>query len=369
MNFIKFRNASLALTGLIALAAYVLACRSAFSPDGSKILFPAAAAKDQHASVILYDRETKKAETIFSIALGVPAGEFMMSAQWTADGKQAVIAWPEEEAGLRVMLLPVEAKGPAMLFILPEVNEQWQSLVIPPPVVGHHLFIGGKAVHRLDLASGQIATNEHKHELVLTKHSNEIYYMSGEDEVFSIGTLDKEKLVPIPRLQLKKADVGELSPFICLTGDSARIALLGERDEQQTLRIYRGKDLEKTVVLGEIAKIGRLGNTQWSPDGKTVYAACAQKLAEDRLQLGVVEIALNAEGLRQIPLLQIASGKDEEVVFRFQIALSPDGQCVAASPTCLETDKLKPEDRALYLIDLGSPQRKVTKAPIPGPRP
>jgi hypothetical protein len=39
----------------------------------------------------------------------------------------------------------------------------------------------------------------------------------------------------------------------------------------------------------------------------------------------------------------------------------------AALATYLLENKMDPSDQALYLIDLASPERKVTKVPVPAP--
>jgi hypothetical protein len=55
-----------------------------------------------------------------------------------------------------------------------------------------------------------------------------------------------------------------------------------------------------------------------------------------------------------------------------QVDVSHDGKTLAAASTYLQMSsgskvqrRLKPEDVALYFIDLSRPDRKVTKVPIP----
>ena len=48
----------------------------------------------------------------------------------------------------------------------------------------------------------------------------------------------------------------------------------------------------------------------------------------------------------------------------FQIALSPDGKTLAASFPFQEQEKVKAEDRALFLVNLTSRPPKVTRIPI-----
>ena len=51
----------LAVVGIGALTAYLVACRPAWSPDGSKLLFPYLNPETKEVAVALFDRETGKA--------------------------------------------------------------------------------------------------------------------------------------------------------------------------------------------------------------------------------------------------------------------------------------------------------------------
>ena len=58
-----------------------------------------------------------------------------------------------------------------------------------------------------------------------------------------------------------------------------------------------------------------------------------------------------------------AEGKEIGPVFFFQFDLSPDGKMLAVPATAWAG--VSEPDRGLYLVDLASPDRKVTKVPIP----
>jgi hypothetical protein len=47
--------------------------------------------------------------------------------------------------------------------------------------------------------------------------------------------------------------------------------------------------------------------------------------------------------------------------------LSPNGRYVVASSICLEDGTAKPEDRSLFMVDLGSPDRRVARVAVPFP--
>jgi predicted acyl esterase len=94
-------------------------------------------------------------------------------------------------------------------------------------------------------------------------------------------------------------------------------------------------------------------------------------VAEAEYQLGVLEIPADGGAGRQIPLFRV-TGKEDSDVSTLQVDVSHDGKTLAAASTYLQRSsgskaqqRLKPEDVALYFIDLSRPDRKITKVPIP----
>ncbi len=73
----KTRDVALTLICLLCLAAYILACRPAFSPDGSKILLLSVRRKAKEFSVVSDDRTTQETETVLTLGTRLP------SAQWS----------------------------------------------------------------------------------------------------------------------------------------------------------------------------------------------------------------------------------------------------------------------------------------------
>ena len=103
-----------------------------------------------------------------------------------------------------------------------------------------------------------------------------------------------------------------------------------------------------------------IGNLQWAPGGKLLYAVDLKGQAgSDTLQYSVGEVPLDGGPARLDPIARIqetSSSKDDDV-YPNQIALSPDGRRIAT---------MVPAVGVLYLIDLRSPQRRTTRFPMPG---
>lgn len=366
-------NSLLAACGLAALCLYVLACRPAFSPDGSQVLFPSVDPQTTNFSVNCFNLATRQTEVIFTVALS--KGTPVLSPQWMADGKRAVVAMAamDNDNSLMVAVLPLGAKGPTRFFALGEQEDSALSLVIPPPLLGPHLYIGGKGLRRLNLETGELKVVETEGELYLHRQGDQLYYwgeLKDGEGVFELGRLDPETLAREPIIGLNKNDVGDLSAFISIVRDGSRIALSSEKDHQAALLIVSGQTVEQTILVGSTNEPIKLGNTQWSPDGKTIYATSLRPIASnDQFELGVIEIPLDGTAARHTPLAQLKEAEDQAVL-NFQIALSPDGKTIAAGSSYLDLEGkggLKEADRALFIIDLDSPQRQVTKIQIPYP--
>jgi hypothetical protein len=107
------------------------------------------------------------------------------------------------------------------------------------------------------------------------------------------------------------------------------------------------------------------------PKGDKLWASF-QKGTKDNgtnvFSFGIIEIPLSDAPVREITLIKGLRTKEQDLGFYFQAAMSHDGKTAAVASTylaCLE--EFKPEDCALFLVDLSDPNRKVTKVPITMP--
>ena len=82
-----------------------------------------------------------------------------------------------------------------------------------------------------------------------------------------------------------------------------------------------------------------------------------------------MEIPLNDAPVRRTVLIKTTGLKDDSAALYFQAGFSHDGKTAALASTYLTCDNkdFKPEDCALFLVDLSDANRKVTKVPIPLP--
>jgi len=88
------------------------------------------------------------------------------------------------------------------------------------------------------------------------------------------------------------------------------------------------------------------------------YAVCEVKVPSGEAR----EVLLCRAGLPQVG--NPPGNSPEFATYLFQIALSPDGKTIAASTGLLD-DFENEADRALWLVDLSTPERKTTRVTVP----
>ena len=367
----------LAIIGIGAFVAYFVACRPSWSPDGSKVLFPYFNPKTPEMGIALFDRNTRKTRALFVMPStdGTEPGDHFPWAQWDRAGEMAIVAWTAGENDLdelHVTLVPVESQKPTRTFVLPDVDI---TPGLPIAEADGSLFVGGKSLIRLDLATGKVERRqaEEGREVVLVSHKDQVYYcskVSSPSEEYEIGTVDKKKLLLDPGLTLQEEEVGEIFPLMVVADDGSALAVTSTKDQKHRLLLVAGAELKKSIPLDFSAETHKLGNLQWSPDGETIYLALAAEVEDGSpIQLAIGEVTVDTGAIRVTPVLRIRkTGEPEVLPLMYQIALSPDGKTMATAPTYLGNQLESEADLALHLVDLTSSDRKVSKIPVPIPQ-
>jgi len=376
MTSTRTRDAALTVIGFAAVLLYILACAS-FSPDGSKVLFPSNDPKTGGTVLAVYDRgaHTTRALLAFPPAPGND-GAYMIRPAWTPDGSHVVALWGDNDDEFRITVLPISGKGPMRMLVVKDVKGDMASaILVPPPIVGSQLFIGEDGqIRRVDLQSGAELVKKIEGELLLVGQHDRIYCgrelsEKGKETRVEVGLVDADTLALTPLFETTEA--GGDPPFFAVSRDGARVALAGEKDSVPQILVFERNQLRNTIPIGSKADDMKLGFFQWSRDASTLFGVFRTKVAETEYQLGVLEIPAAGGAARQIPLFRV-TGKEDSDVMTLQVDVSHDGKTLAAASTYLQMSsgskvqrRLKPQDVALYFIDLSRPDRKITKVPIP----
>jgi hypothetical protein len=377
----RTRDVTLTVVGFAAWLLYILGCAS-FSPDDSKVLFPSNDPKTGGAIVAMYDRAAKTSRALMALPAPKSGEPVYVRSLWTPDGSRVVSIWPEGDHTLRVMVLPLTPTGPARLLALGDFTDDMPSpFLMNPPVVGSRLFIAEKKqIRRVDLDTGAEEKKAVDGEPLLVGVGDRIYYgrtlpdEGTKKNRIEFGMVDPNTLGLTPMFETSKPTDGD-TPFFAVSRDGQRLGVLTRKEHASQVLVFETSTPggpPRALSIGTEAERIDPGEFQWSRDGSAVYCVFRKEVADDQYQFGVLEVPVDGKAVRQIPLFRVSGSGENADAFAFQVDVSHDGKTLAAASTYLQTpfgkkeaQRLKPEDLALYFVDLSRQDRRVTKVPIP----
>lgn len=363
----------LAGIGVASLLVYVLACSTAFSPDDRQVLYPSFDPQNGALSIAVYDRNTGRSEQIFS-GIGSHTDTNLHSASlragWLPDGKHILVAVAEEHDGLSLFVLPRGGKEPIRHIGNLEWDQPLNALELPFAVTGTKVFLNGEyGFARVDWVTGEVLVN-----------SNKIAALPGDDGKTIVGwrelpdngggefgMLDPETLAFQPQLTLTNQKGEGTFPafhpreheimFVSGRGTNLELQILRDGAKQFSRPITRpGCEVKATGLWLDLG-----------PKKDRVFTAyTSQAEGQTNYECGLLVIPLNENPLRFTPLFQVQSS-DDMISLLAQPSLSHDGKTWAISSAWLGAKKksvLRPEDCALFLVQVDRSQPKITKVPI-----
>jgi hypothetical protein len=365
------RDARLAVVAAAALGLYVIACRPAFSPDGSKIAFPDLNQDTGDRRVLVLDRKTGTIAPVLTVAKAETEDNYVPSTAWTPDGKELVCLWPKSDGLLHVAVIPTGAPDTKRIFDV-EGDDLTVNVMLPPALVGHELFLGDKnGIAIVDLKTGKAARPEFKSAVhpeaplknayVLTAGKNIFYAAGDEDSAAEVGRLERNPwrtaLIREIKFTGDKGTVVAVAPF------RERLAYVEGEDENQSLTFLKGAEVEKKLGYGASNSLPMIGIPMWTPDGKTLLTTGVKEDADDITSAYLCEVHVADWSHRETKLFS-STNKDEVVFTLYMLAVSPDGKTAAIPDTLREKG-----EHALCLVDLAGKDRKVTRVPVPAASP
>ncbi len=374
------RNAALASIGLAALTIYILACTS-FSPDDSKVLYPAFDGAQGIIGTAVYDRSSRRSEmaytpTVFEEGTNLAAAPKLLRSQWFGDGRRILHAWALEENSFCLAVTPASSRGPVRTYLLPTIEKAQEKMLSPLALAGDRVFLieTGDKVLRLDLVSGalerrQISVNSKDVALYPSPRNDAIFYLENRapegKRVFGRLNPDTFALTPLVTFTNETAE----GSFFAYDSSGTRLGWIEKSGgELQLVVLEPGKPVFTRLVSTNSSGLF-FGAATFSPKGDTLLASFRREESGRLASFGLMEIPLRQAPIRETVLLSEVKSSDGATALYFQVGVSHDGKTAAAASTYLAatTDEFKPADCALFFIDLTDAKRKVTRVPIPMP--
>ncbi len=382
------RNSLLGAVAVGGLAAYVLACAS-FSPDDSKVAFPAFDPQTGGLGVGVLDRKTGKTEQVFTLtAIDSPANpdyEARLLQPGWLDNKRLVVVWPEDTSGssaevLLATVVPLGGAGPLRQWRISGVEDSDEKYLGAVATAGSKLLVamGSNLVGRLDLDDGGFEARLVRGDevsLYPAGSPNHVFYVAKTEEEggFELGRLDAKTFAQtavMSKVQMDPAD----ATIPAFSRDGKTVLVITDKDDASALRLLRAGQAPRDVAVATDLDNLKLQNVCLSPQADVAYASfSARQKGQTNHCLGVLDIPLDGRPASSTILLPRFNGKKTEEARYFNIVLSGDGKTLAVCTTYLcadlEAAGLRPEDCALYLVDLTRKPHAITKARLPGPMP
>lgn len=386
MNEREKRNAALAFVGLLALSIYILACTS-FSPDDTKVLYPAFDAASGAIGIAVYDREGRGSEMLFvpvdyeGSETNATVAPGILRAQWLANGRDIVIAHgaPKDgdKEGMTVAVMPWGARKPFKTFRVPGVKDMGETFMVPLCIAGERLFLraDSKVLVRLDLRTGALTSHDFedaKGEVSIYPAPDGVgvFYFESDnpsDGKTSFGRLNPDDFSRTPLMVISN----RLHDANALAYDTAGkiLALLAGGNDKAELEVWRDGQPVFSRSVDTHGQKRILGNAVLAANGKAIRSTFQQADGTNAMSYGLMEIPFSEAPVREVTLIKNAPVQDESGAYYFQAAVSHDGKTAAIASTYLAAVEkpIPPADCALFFVDLSDPNWKVTKVPIPMP--
>lgn len=381
---------------LVGWLIFILACVEGpgWSPDSSKVLFSYFDSDGGRYAVALYDVAKHKTKLIFERPTKEEDDNLGLLPAWQSDGSRALILVnemaSESDKHCVLLSLPVGSNGVPRTYDLGKAKDCWYRPMVMQQ--SDKLYLGDEdGLNWVNLATGETGSTEIKGGPgFLHERNGQIVYMRGtsrpvagakeknsDEEGIEFGQINLADATLKPSFTIWQTQFPDVkfgdSMSAAWEPSGSHVALIGVgEDSDRILMMDENKGPTGTIDPNLGVKPVRIGNLLWSHDGKTFYSAAVNKGSKEKTcDFSLAEIPVSGASGR---LTRIASFSCDDVSKNdirehlemiLPLALSPDDNWIAATPSNCAPDKFAAVDHALFLIDLRRKERRITRVSFP----
>lgn len=386
-------HAALALVAVVSFGLYILGCvgYAAWNADSTKLLVPYYSPDARECGVVLYDLKAHTSKKLMTQG-GVDNGEVSMQAQWVKGATQPFVLLTGngrkgQRKHLSAFLFPTRNGATIRTWLLPNPDDTFTTG--PFAELNNKVFIPSSYLEAINVQDGtlEVSDYEEKEEqiLALATDGKRLFYVRGAkrpaptpdtpDRTESGAQFGEVNLTDLKRIPFFEVFDSELEAQglefkgtdLVFENGGTRLAMNAKHDNSSAIMVFNSARLERTVFPKLPAKDCRLGAFTWPrPDSILAIAACPA--GEDIAQISLAEMDVSDGTVRLTPVFRVnvTSSFWDEFDQYLKPSLAPNGRVLAIITTTLDDRDVTPDDRALFLVDLKSPERRVTRIAIPG---
>lgn len=362
-----------------AAIAWTFACRPAWSPNSSQIVFPGKVG--QNMALARYDLAKQTSEIIH---INQIEQEFVVP-HYLPNGDLLLLSMKEgSKKTLRVRRIPFSAPAgtkPVGPFEIETENNALDHLILPPVIVDGALFLGGKSLTRVDLTTGAIVRGDLPNtpvDLFLARRGGGICYITQRDAKrkasWEFGTIDPKNLTGKMLFESPKVAKGKPGwkplPMPCFTKDLSRMAIPAERvDRENTdqtataILVFANGKLENVLPFDDLNGLVSISSLAWAKDNVGLFSVIVREVDEGH-RFSLYETIFSGSVSRETELITLPASKEGTTpALQMQLAMSPDGKWAAT--TSAYVAGLPAQKQSLLLIDVSGKERKVQRIDFP----
>ncbi len=363
----------------LAAIAWTFACRPAWSPNSSQIVFPGKVG--QNMALARYDLAKQTSEIIH---INQIEQEFVVP-HYLPNGDLLLLSMKEgSKKTLRVRRIPFSAPAgtkPVGPFEIETENNALDHLILPPVIVDGALFLGGKSLTRVDLTTGAIVRDDLPNtpvDLFLARRGGGICYITQRDAKrkasWEFGTIDPKNLTGKMLFESPKVAKGKPGwkplPMPCFTKDLSRMAIPAERvDRENTdqtataILVFANGKLENVLPFDDLNGLVSISSLAWAKDNVGLFSVIVREVDEGH-RFSLYETLFSGSVSRETELITLPASKEGTTpALQMQLAMSPDGKWAAT--TSAYVAGLSAQKQSLLLIDVSGKERKVQRIDFP----